>query len=221
MVILKALIQQLLDKNDHLLPPCYTRCISSGEPVLRSLSQVKLLLEDLCAILSKTYFIVDGLDECEPVERKQVIDILMDVAGQCEKNDPGKLRLLFVSQNFTDIKRALHTSSQTRPVPRTMQLGESDNKGDINAYVRIWVNKIAVKYEPFSDDLAKHLHNLTVQNAKGLFDHASRRSLCLQWLVGMFLYARLVIENLHAQPTRGDLIEGIRQENFPEGLRGA
>lgn len=37
----------------------------------------------------------------------------------------------------------------------------------------------------------------------------------------MFLYAKLVLQNLHAQPTRGDLIEGITRDNFPEGLRGA
>lgn len=37
----------------------------------------------------------------------------------------------------------------------------------------------------------------------------------------MFLYARLVMENLYAQPTSADLKEGIRQDTFPQGLEGA
>lgn len=37
----------------------------------------------------------------------------------------------------------------------------------------------------------------------------------------MFLYARLVMENLYAQPTLEALMEGIKQDTFPEGLQGA
>jgi hypothetical protein len=37
----------------------------------------------------------------------------------------------------------------------------------------------------------------------------------------MFLYAELVMQNLFQQPTWEDLIDGIRKENFPEGLKEA
>lgn len=37
----------------------------------------------------------------------------------------------------------------------------------------------------------------------------------------MFLYAKLVMDNLFHQPTRGDLIDAIRLEDFPDGLKEA
>lgn len=37
----------------------------------------------------------------------------------------------------------------------------------------------------------------------------------------MFLYAKLVMENLYKQPTRDSLIKAIKKENFPNGLKEA
>jgi hypothetical protein len=37
----------------------------------------------------------------------------------------------------------------------------------------------------------------------------------------MFLFAKLVMENLHAQETRMDLLREIEVYPFPEGLRDA
>lgn len=38
---------------------------------------------------------------------------------------------------------------------------------------------------------------------------------------GMFLYAKLVMDNLFHQPTREDLLDAIITENFPDGLKEA
>jgi hypothetical protein len=168
--ILKGITQQLLTQNIHSLPACHTRYTSSGEPVLRSVSHTAKTLEDLCTILPKMYIIIDGLDECEPVERKQTIDCLMDIFCQCEKTNPGKLRLLFVSQNYADIKRGL--SSPSRPATHIIQLSDKDNEGDINSYVRYWVGAIATKFSPFNDDMVQYLQRLTVHNAKGMVTRA-------------------------------------------------
>ena len=40
-------------------------------------------------------------------------------------------------------------------------------------------------------------------------------------MTGMFLYAKLVMDNLCHQPTRQDLLEAIVMQNFPDGLKGA
>jgi hypothetical protein len=37
----------------------------------------------------------------------------------------------------------------------------------------------------------------------------------------MFLYAKLVLENLFALNTRGQVIDAIKDENFPRGLEQA
>ena len=41
------------------------------------------------------------------------------------------------------------------------------------------------------------------------------------WFIGMFLFAKLVMENLHAQETRMDLLKEIDEYPFPEGLGDA
>jgi hypothetical protein len=37
----------------------------------------------------------------------------------------------------------------------------------------------------------------------------------------MFLYAKLVMENLLNQPTQEDLLDAITARNFPDGLKEA
>jgi hypothetical protein len=39
--------------------------------------------------------------------------------------------------------------------------------------------------------------------------------------VGMFLYAKLVLLDLHACMTLGELLDAIKAENFPDGLAEA
>ncbi|KAF2128362.1 C2H2 domain-containing protein [Dothidotthia symphoricarpi CBS 119687] len=202
--ILKGIVEQLLDQHPQLLPACYARYSSSGEPSLRSLSQAKRLVEDFCFTDVKTFVVVDGLDECEPVERKQLLDILVNIVGVCDTHEPGKLRMLLVSQDYSDIRRALHSSAVTRLTPRIVQISDTDNESDIRAYVRFEVDRIASKHSPITDDMKEYVRNLTVANAKG-----------------MFLYAKLVMCNLYAQPTRNGLIDAIKTTNFPNGLEEA
>jgi hypothetical protein len=134
--ILKGIAEQLIAQIPQLLPPCYKMYVSSGDRTLRSLAVATRLLEDICTILPKIYVVVDGLNECEHVERNQIVEILTNIVSQCEKAEPGKFRLLFVSQHLTDIQRPLRYSSGNGPVPLVIHLSEADNKNDINTYVR-------------------------------------------------------------------------------------
>jgi hypothetical protein len=150
-----------------MLPPCYARCTSSGEPSLRSPTQARKLFEDLCETIPKLFIIIDGLDECEGVERSQILDVLTEVVGRCDMKDPGQLRFLLVSQDYADIRKGLHSSAVARMAPRVLQIFDADNKCDIEAYTRMWVDKIASKFSPFTDDMIEYLRCLTVTNAKG------------------------------------------------------
>ncbi|KAL5380194.1 hypothetical protein DPSP01_007994 [Paraphaeosphaeria sporulosa] len=202
--VLKGLMHQLLDQYPDMLPPCHTKRTGSGEPVLRSIERAKKLFEDFCSIPEKMFIIIDGLDECEQLERKQLLDFLVGMVTQCDTSEPGKLRVMVVSQEYGDIKRALHNPSSSKIVPSIVSMSETDNRHDIHNYVRIWVDRIAVKHEPFDDEAKEYLHNLTVARAKG-----------------MFLYAKLVMDNLFQQPTRGDLLDAVSENNFPDGLKEA
>lgn len=161
-------MHQLLNQYPEMLPPCHTKRTGSGEPVLRSIDRAKKLFEDFCSIPEKIYIIIDGLDECEQLERKQLLDFLVGVVTQSDTSDPGKLRVMVVSQEYGDIKRALHSPSSSKIVPSIVIISEADNRHDIKSYVRFWVDKIAAKHEPFDNEAKEYLRNLTVARAKGI-----------------------------------------------------
>lgn len=165
--VLRGLIDQLLVQYPALLPPCHTKQTSSGDSSLRSLPLAKKLFEDFCDTIPRMFIVVDGLDECEQIERKQLLDFFIEVVGKSDTEEPGRLRVLFVSQDFADIKRALHSSSITRIVPKVVSLSSTDNESDIQTYVRAWVERIAHKHAPFTEDIKEYLYNLTVARAKG------------------------------------------------------
>jgi hypothetical protein len=174
--ILKGLAHQLLDdprEKDLILPVFYSRRMTGGDATLRSTHQAKVLLEEGCNIVPKVFLIIDGLDECDPKERKEVLSILTQLVDGCNSSTPGSLRLLIVSQHFQDIQRGLESSGTTKLAPKIIRLAERDVNSDINTYIRAWVDKIAVKNSsvecPFSEDMKQYLKNLTLVNAKGVY----------------------------------------------------
>jgi hypothetical protein len=170
--ILKGLADQLLAQyGDLLIPSFYTRRHNSGDASLRSLDVAKKLLHDCCSIVPKLFLVVDGLDECEIVERKGAIESLTNLVGECNTIEPGKLRVLVVSQYYPDIQRLLQSCGATKLAPKIIQISETDNENDIRAYVKIWVDKIVSKNWPEEntsiEDMKEYLRSLTLVNAKG------------------------------------------------------
>lgn len=218
--IIKALVDQLLDQHPYMLPPFHTRRSTSGEPVLRSYSMAAKMLNDICITLPKTYIIIDGLDECGQPERKQTLETLMEIVSRCDVIEAGKLRLLVVSQEYVDIRRAFFGSGALKLAPKVLHVSHEDNGGDIHVYVGSWVGKIAFKYD-LEKDITEYLVNLTEANAKGQNHFNLQFQRLLTVIIGMFLFAKLVMRNLYEQPTRESLLDAIKNGNFPTGLRDA
>jgi hypothetical protein len=170
--ILKGLANLLLNQHvEDLLPAFHNGKATSGDASLRSLPTAQKLLEDCCSILPRVFLVVDGLDECEAAERKLALESLTKLVGDCNATKPGKLRVLVVSQYYSDIQRGLQSSGTAKVAPAIVQISEADNEGDIRTYVKIWVDKIASKNHstesPFSEHMKEYLRNRTLVNAKG------------------------------------------------------
>ena len=110
--------------------------------------------------------IIDGLDECELPERKQILEYLVQLVTQCDLEDPGKLRLLLVSQDHADIRRILHSSTNTRTVPRIVALSPAHNENDIRSFVNHRAGEIRAEHG-LDADQTEYLKELTVQRAQG------------------------------------------------------
>ncbi|KAI9858937.1 MAG: hypothetical protein M1813_007239 [Trichoglossum hirsutum] len=194
--IFKGLLNQLLSQCRDLVPYCHDRHLSSGELTLTSPGLTKQLLELFCQRIQKQYIIIDGLDECDPTERKLVLSFLNVMVDRCDMYQPGKLRVLFVSQDYNDIRKALPTAA-------IISLGPTDNENDIKAYVKEWAMNIQRKFG-LEKDQVDLIITLTCARARG-----------------MFLFAKLVMPNLYKLTSRPQLLEEIKTSRFPRGLEGA
>lgn len=170
LTVFRSLLEQILDQYpDQLLGYCHSRCITIGGPSLQSLTLAKTLLKDFCETVRKQYIIIDGLDECNAGERKQILDFFVNLVGVCEGDEPGKLRILFVSQDYPDIKRALHSSAITSIAPAIVNLTELNHQNhhnDIVMYARDQISKISTKFD-LETEHEKHLESLILERAQG------------------------------------------------------
>ncbi|KAF7874047.1 hypothetical protein EAF04_002719 [Stromatinia cepivora] len=140
------------------------------------------------------YLVIDGLDECEPSQRKLLLSTLVAIVQKALH--PGMLRLLVVSQNVPDIKRYLRQSSE-------LKLSSSCNRSDIEVYSRVWSEKIQQKFA-IPDYTKTYIVNAVSKGADG-----------------MFLYAKLILTNLHSQTSRQKVYEELQPGTFPVGFEQA
>lgn len=154
-------MNQLLSQNRDLVRYFHDKFLSSGQTTLESINLGKQLLKQLCEQIPKLFIIIDGLDECESQERKLILSFYTDMVGHCDSSQPGKLRLLFVSQDYNDIKKALS-------VGEVLSLRPSDNKFDIRIYVDHWAAKIRQKHELDGQQI-ENIKESTCARAQGNF----------------------------------------------------
>ncbi|TEY63394.1 hypothetical protein BOTCAL_0155g00160 [Botryotinia calthae] len=195
--VARGILSQLLSKNEVLLPYLYSECINSLSVSLISHEICMKLLEVCFETVSKsqkTYLIIDGLDECEPMQRRLLLSTLVSIVQKALH--PGMFRLLIVSQNEPDIKRYLRQYSDLR-------LSSSCNRSDIEVYSRVWAEKIQQKFI-VSDDTKTYIVKAVSEGADG-----------------MFLYAKLILTNLYGQTSREKLYEELQPGTFPVGFEQA
>src|SRR5271169_801628 len=93
----------------------YEQCLLSGQSSLESAEVSKSLLETALSTVSKTYIVIDGIDECPLAERSAILRFFTSIIEKCDT--PGRIRGLFVSQDENDIGKLLRTASIIRLKP--------------------------------------------------------------------------------------------------------
>lgn len=130
--ILKALLMQQLCWRSDLVPWFAEQRRSSGEPILSSDKLAKSLFATTCKGSERQYIIIDGIDECSSDQRASLLAFLSSVVTDRDTNEPGKLRVLVVSQHEKDIRRLLGNATE-------VSLSEAQNsrrhQKDIDFYV--------------------------------------------------------------------------------------
>lgn len=195
--VAKAMLAQLLQQNPDILPYLFDECQKSCKVTLVSPKDCARILATVLQAVPKTFIIIDGIDECEPKERKVILEFFTSVIND-DENERGKLRGLFVSQDLGDIRSALHTAE-------ILRLTEEHSILDIQSYTVKWSRKIQGRFEnsthPMPEEAREYIVRLVCEGA-----------------AGMFLFAKLVLENLFGQEHLEGIYKELTPEIFPHGF---
>ena len=202
--VLHSLIFQLLYKH-HNLRPALLKAFDSDSRDLQSFADYnQRLLTDLLQCIGVTFVVLDGLDEISEKERDILLKGFLQMSNQCPD-----LKIMISSREETDI------SSLLRSRALSLRIGLR-NSEDIELYFNTkaeeWLNTLDLDEATYFQ-LTSLLQEVP-KKAEGI--NFSRPCGALADGLGMFLYAKLVIENLKCQID----LPAIRREaaNLPNGL---
>jgi hypothetical protein len=187
------MLSQLLRQQPTILPYLYDECLKSAKATLTSPQDCIRLLGTILQAVPQTFLIFDGIDECEPKERKSLLKFFTSTITN-DDTVPGKVRGLFISQQLSDIMTGLHVAD-------SIQLTKDHIELDIRNFAVKWALEIQKKFNLMPDPVREYIVKLVSESADG-----------------MFLFAKLVLQNLHDQENMDNVYKELHPDTFPEGF---
>ena len=154
--IIRSLLYQLCRANKSLIPAVNKEHDARSSRSLLSNTWDKLLETFICGS-EPVYIILDGLDECDEIERERLLRTTLGLLENCSN-----LHVLIASRKAADIRRALEPNCETLVV-------EEKNRADIKRFVTSKINdlwrKIRHIAEPTTGEFFKTVaHNIVNQS---------------------------------------------------------
>jgi hypothetical protein len=210
--ILRGLLAQLIPKDATLVSWFGERCSSLDRQKLRSPE----ILEELARFAFNSQrislVVLDGLNECNPEEIKNTISWFVSHQG-VDYAGTGQIRLMCIGQRIDILQTMLSSATN-------ISLDNSCHRDDIAKYVAGKTHNFQETFK-IKPDIVSQIVSRVTKTAKGLFLNLFLYSSFIYHTnnaPGMFLYAKLVIENLSRQRTREDLMRELEPNTFPGGL---
>ncbi|KAJ2905926.1 hypothetical protein MKZ38_003714 [Zalerion maritima] len=200
LAVFRGLLSQLAQSCPDLAPCLFSKRAAATMTItsMEAKGLLELMLE------RRQYIIIDGVDECEQVERKQIIQFFAERTAKSQAQGDSKMRVMFVSQSLMDIRKVLQSPGIN---PRIVDLRPDDRciDGDISRFVDLRMKEMQKKF--------RNLTPAEVTRIKKSCKTGDAHE-------GMFLFAHLVTHNLLQQPTIADLLRET-DETFPSSLSQA
>ena len=214
--VLCALVVQCLHRDNALLQCLYDLCASTSQ--VKSPSKVEELASVTFQSQASTFVILDGLDECETEEVERIISWF--TAMQTKTANPSHIRLLCVGQRIEVLERMLSSAS-------SISLENTDHQNDVHLYIEKRAREISDEFD-LSPQIEANLIARITKSAKGITsllpyhgDKISSEKIAKPYNAGMFLYAKVVLENLANQVSRHDVMRELEPEKLPANLKDA
>ncbi|KAK3997924.1 hypothetical protein QBC44DRAFT_376363 [Cladorrhinum sp. PSN332] len=190
--VARGLLAQLLPYDENLLLHMDKKRQESTDAIL---SRHGLAKEFLRVALKrrKSYVILDGIDECQRDQRKEICGFFQEVVNSLPRKNMDEIRCLFVSQDDGIARKDLSTLS-------TLAIRKEDNHCDIEEFSKHWQSKIETRFGKFPKEVLD-IANLVTERAQGIF-----------------IFAKCVLEELFHQTSRQALLKDWNAEKFPIDL---
>ncbi|KAH8880581.1 hypothetical protein GQ53DRAFT_669656, partial [Thozetella sp. PMI_491] len=197
--LLRALLVQLLYQDDSLTEWFHQKFASISQSDLCSLARLQDLFIEAAKSQKSFFVILDGLDECEQDDPKSkgvskaIIDWLDEQVIPACRAEGGYLRLLLSGQRDGILDRRLSE------VPAIGLDTTYSHKEDIRRFAKERALEIGRRF------------SLSIEKQTSIVNKVADAA------DGMFLYAKVVLENLLEQGSEADLEDEL-DESFPAGL---
>jgi hypothetical protein len=152
--IARTLLAQLLKQDSDLLGYFYETCCKSGQSTLTSRDLIDDLLKFALDGCPSAYIILDGIDECQRDERKDIVNWFREYVQNLPPQDPSgytpdRVHCLFVSQSDGARRDFQGLASVT--------VAADNNEGDIEDYSRTEMRKLRIKFAEMTDSDAEKI----------------------------------------------------------------
>ncbi|CEN59396.1 hypothetical protein ASPCAL01847 [Aspergillus calidoustus] len=195
--VLRELLAQILSIDLALATLLSETYSAYDQRRFASASVVKEAAEVAFSSQRVSYVVLDGLDECDVSEADKVLSWLISRQKQAPLGNDGHVRLLCLGQR-TDLLQTALCSGLDISLDTQQR-----HKDDIERYIQ-------QRMQSISDDLSldTNIQDSIVAKISGVAN-------------GMFLYAKVVLDNLADQSTLEDLMKELDPRVFPHGLQAA
>jgi ankyrin repeat protein/Cdc6-like AAA superfamily ATPase len=192
--ILQSIVRQLSTtakspgSTQKKLCELYNKCRDAGSTF--SLEQCKEQIKASMDIYEKTTIVVDAMDECS-TDRDKLVDALNSFVSQSNERD---IKIFISSRPDHEIQVQLQTAPN-------IDINASDNRGDVQKYLEVELDKLAKKTPSIGRLKAKILDTL------------------LERCQGMFQWAALQVHQIQKCKTESSIWK--RLENLPDDIQKA
>ncbi|KAH7329590.1 hypothetical protein B0I35DRAFT_420512 [Stachybotrys elegans] len=188
--VARALLVQMLGQRPYLLSLLYEKASTDSSVVLKSEAAAKDLMKLGFCSYKQLYIILDGLDECDEVERREIAAWFQAVTDDLLGTGSCSIKCLFVSQH----DKISGTDFKGLPAINT----HHHNQEDLKEFSMVWHRKIEEKFG-----------KLESRNISQII-HAKAQ--------GMFIFAELFAKYLEDQVNRADLFKELEPNKLPVKL---
>lgn len=226
--VLKSIIRQLTEKSDDAVAYIHSRLMDDRKPL--TIATLASMTEELIAIVSGSqqspkdiWIIIDGIDGCDDAEIAHCITLMGLITARDKKDSKvpaGSCKVLFTSRREPQKKNAAHMS--------LVRLGEEalSIKESIRLYTarRLQLSptserlsQLGLSAEAVAQVADEICNKADGENQSGHYSVLEKTD---THVIGMFLYARLIIDYLSKQlfRTSQELKDALRE--LPPELKG-